>query len=53
MPISILFWVLWVLFLLLGGYLWYPFDRRSPSFFIIMVLIGLLGWRVFGFVIQN
>jgi len=52
MPMSILFWVVYVVALIFVGYSGrgdIPGTGRSLVFFI---LVGLLGWKVFGGVIQ-
>ena len=53
MTIGLIFWIVFLMCLLFGGWLNYPFDRRSPSFFIVMLLIFLLGWAVFGFIVRD
>jgi hypothetical protein len=53
MTIAVWFWVLYVLSLFLGAWsnydpalpLWY---RRGAAWFMVWVLIGLLGWGAFG-----
>lgn len=48
MSVGLLFWVLYIVSLVFGGWVNYPFDRRSPSFFIVMILLACLGYEVFG-----
>jgi TctA family transporter len=50
------FWLLWVISVVLSMFLYYP-DWRSnyrPSVvtIIIFILLGILGWAVFGAPIQ-
>lgn len=58
MPISMLFWFLYVIFILFGGWAYYqpdPNRGRWPlgGHLLLCILIFLLGWRVFGFVIKG
>ncbi len=53
MPISILFWVIYVVAILFYGVANWPLNRSTASSFVLFVLLFLLGWRVFGFVITN
>ncbi len=48
MSAGIWFWILYVISLLLTGWWWWPFtaDRGPPL--ILFILIGLLGWGIFG-----
>lgn len=52
MPADIWFWLVYVLSILFGGWCYYPFGpdtrRYAGASLVIFVLIGLLGWRVFG-----
>lgn len=55
MPMGILFWVLMILWALsCFGWYWYPADRRYGGgfAFLLFIVIALLGWRVFGAVLQ-
>jgi hypothetical protein len=58
MPIGVLFWVLMILWLLFGAYRNRPVGEgrfNLPGFggdVLVFVLFGLLGWRVFGPVLQ-
>jgi len=53
MTLSVLFWVLMIIWLLFG--LWndyvpgqpYPFNRGAWTF-LVFVLFSILGWQVFG-----
>lgn len=57
MPLSIWFWVIYVIAILLGGWssydstqpLWY---RRAGAYAILWLLVGLLGYGVFGPVVK-
>lgn len=58
--IGFLFWLLMVLWLVFGMYINWPADQSNPRNFGIMggnlllfVLLFLIGWAVFGFVIQG
>ncbi len=53
MPVGILFWVLYVVSFIFGGWAAWPVDRRSGTWLIVMVLIGIIGWQVFGPVVQR
>jgi hypothetical protein len=47
-PIGILYWVIYVLWIVLGlylgGFLW--------SGLVLAILLFLIGWKLFGFVVQ-
>ena len=57
MPLGILFWVIYVITFLLGAWanyeaaqpLWY---RKAGAYLILWLLVGMLGWKVFGSVVQ-
>lgn len=57
MPIGILWWFLMVLWLL-GGFWWHQDDFKSGRYgifggnLLLFILLGLLGWRVFGPILQ-
>ena len=57
MPIGVLFWVLMILWLLFGLY-WNRDDLRGGKYglvggnILLFILLGLLGWKVFGPVLQ-
>ncbi len=53
MPIGILFWVIYVVAVIVYGILNWPLNRASGSGLVLFILIFLLGWRAFGFVVQN
>jgi hypothetical protein len=53
MPIGILFWAIYILCLIFGvwGY-WEPaqpsWRQRVGGYLALWVLVGLVGWRIFG-----
>ncbi len=57
MPIGVLFWVIMLIWLLLGAY-WNRADFRSGNYgafggnLFLFILLALLGWRVFGPILQ-
>ena len=52
MPLSILFWVIYLLALLVGYWTNYeagqPWGRRAGGWGVLWLLVGILGWSVFG-----
>ena len=52
MPLSILFWVIYIVALVFS--IWASYDgqpnwpRRAGGSFVLWLLIGILGWSVFG-----
>ena len=58
MPIGMLFWMLMILWLLFGLY-WNRTEIQGGNYGILggnlmlFILLFLLGWRVFGFVLQG
>lgn len=44
--LAILFWVLFILCALGGGYYWRA-QAFAPGFGVVLVLIGLIGWKVY------
>lgn len=53
MPLSILFWVIYIIALIVGFWGYYEpaapgWPRRAGGHIVIWILIGLLGWHVFG-----
>ena len=53
MPLALLFWVLMLLWLVLGFWTSWPGRQPLPygpvgSNLLLFVLLGLLGWAVFG-----
>lgn len=60
MPIGFIFWLLWILCLIFGLGATWPGDNRTwrgfapfGSSIVLLIMLGLLGWRAFGFVIQG
>lgn len=51
MPKGILFWVLWVL-CALAVFTGYGIAGISASWAVLLVMLFLVGWQVFGFVVQ-
>lgn len=55
MPIGILFWVLMVCWIVFAGYRDTRAGPLGPAFggnLLLFILLSLLGWRLFGPVIQ-
>ena len=58
MSIGLLFWVLMILWLVLG-FVWNREAIKGGNYgliggsLLLFILLFLLGWRAFGFVIQN
>jgi len=57
MPLGVLFWVLYVVSILLG--VWGSYNPQQPLWYkafsgyvVIWVLVGMLGWHVFGPVVR-
>ena len=50
MPAGIWFWIIYVILVVFCGVINWPFsDRRfAGTSFVVLVLIGLLGWGLFG-----
>lgn len=57
MPIALLFCLLMLLWLVFGATLAWPRDPANRYAFggslLLWVLLALLGWKVFGFVVQG
>lgn len=54
MTISLLFWIIYLVALVFGFWPSQPFDRiRFGGSIVLFVLIGLLGWRVFGAAVKG
>jgi membrane protein YdbS with pleckstrin-like domain len=58
MPLGILFWVVYVIAILFG--LWSNYDvtqplwiRRAGAYMVLWLLVGVLGWEVFGPVVRR
>jgi len=53
MPLSFLFWGIYILSIVFGFFGFYeptvPFwYRRAGSYLVLWILVGMLGWRIFG-----
>lgn len=52
MPLSILFWVIYIICLVFGVWGFYvpgqPWYRPAGGYVILWILVGILGWHVFG-----
>ena len=57
MSLGFIFWLFWLLWLIFGGYWGYTRSADRPGWFggygFTLVLVFILGWRVFGFPIQG
>jgi len=56
MPLGFIFWLLMLLALILGG--WSNYGQPTwrgwwTSSFFLWILLAILGWRVFGFIVQG
>jgi membrane protein YdbS with pleckstrin-like domain len=52
-PLRILFWVIYLISFLVGFWGYYEpttpnWPRRAGGYLVVWVLIGILGWSVFG-----
>ena len=54
MPLSMLFWLIFIIWILVGGWAYYqpPNWRPLGGHLLLAILIFLLGWGQFGFVIK-
>jgi hypothetical protein len=55
MPLGAFFWIIFVICILFSGFVWYTPTFRygwAPNV-VIWVLIGILGWAVFGPVVTH
>jgi hypothetical protein len=56
MPLQLLFWMVYILALLFSGWAYYspgtPWFKPFGGLFVIWLLIGILGYRVFGAAIR-
>jgi hypothetical protein len=52
MPMSFLFWMIYIIAILFAGWTNYEANvflwRRFSGYLVLFVLVGLLGYRVFG-----
>lgn len=58
MPLGILFWVVYVVAILFGVWSNYAaadplWTRRAGAYLILWLLVGTLGWEVFGPVVHR
>jgi hypothetical protein len=57
MPLGLLYWVLMILWLIFGFWQWSPVApanyRPFGGHVLLWILLFIIGWRVFGFVIQG
>ncbi len=51
MPMGILFWILWVL-CVIAFFTSFQVAGIHASAVVILILLGLLGWKIFGPVLQ-
>lgn len=58
MPIGVLFWVVFVIWLVLG-FSWHWPNPNTPGYWrpfgghlLLVALIFLIGWKLFGFLVQ-
>ena len=58
MPLSIFFWTIYVIAILFG--VWSNYDaaqpmwyRRAGAYMVLWLLVGVLGWQVFGAVVRR
>lgn len=49
---GLLFWIVYIVVIAISFFVNWPLERRSASWIAILVLIGVLGWAVFGAVVQ-
>ena len=56
MPLGILFWVVYVVAIIFGVWSNYtpgqPWFRAAGAYLVLWLLVGILGWSVFGPVIK-
>jgi hypothetical protein len=56
MPLQYLFWMIYIIAILFAGWAYYapgtPWTRHFSGVFVVWVLIGILGYRVFGSAIK-
>jgi putative Ca2+/H+ antiporter (TMEM165/GDT1 family) len=53
MPLSILFWVLMILWVIFAVWTTWPDHKKSGAHLLLFLLLLVLGWAVFGEPIQN
>jgi hypothetical protein len=47
------FWIIYVIALLFTGFISWPFTRISGVSLVLFILLGILGYAVFGSVVHN
>jgi hypothetical protein len=45
---SLFFWLVYIVCVVVSGLLGWPFTRSSGVWLVVLLLIGVLGWAVFG-----
>lgn len=53
MPLSMLFWTLFIIWVLFSGYRYRGDYNQLGGHGLLAVLIFLLGWQAFGFVVAG
>jgi hypothetical protein len=57
MPLGLLYWVLMILWLIFGFWQWSPSVptnyRPFGGHILLWILLFIVGWRIFGFVVQG
>lgn len=57
MPLGILFWVVYVVAIVFGVWSNYeagqPWFKRAGAYMVLWLLVGVLGWEVFGPVVRR
>jgi len=57
MPVGVIFWVLMIIWAVVGfGLSWLPGDARVWGFggnLLLFILLFLLGWKAFGFIVHG
>jgi hypothetical protein len=58
MPLGVLFWTLYVIAIIFG--IWVNYEagqpvwvRRAGAYLVLWILVGILGWDVFGPVVRR
>lgn len=58
MPLKVWFWVIYVIAILSG--LWSNYEANQPlwyrkagAYLVLWILVGILGWEVFGSLVQR
>jgi hypothetical protein len=58
MPLGIFFWVVYVVAIIFGVWSNYepapsPWFKRAGAYLVLWLLVGILGWAVFGAVVKT